>query len=94
MDHLPFAASCTADFTSNSASFAEHPSKPYAKDAVFSFLIQNPAAFCEFQVVDDEMSFVRHSWTLRAEHEADQVFRTTNSADRIDLPANVDVGIR
>lgn len=54
---------------------------------------QKPDAFCESQVVEELMPFVRHSWTSRFSHEAACVSRTTNSAERIDLPANLDVGI-
>lgn len=56
-------------------------------------MIQKPDASCEFHVVDDEMPLVRHRSTPVAVHDADQVFRTTNSADRTDWPANREVGI-
>jgi hypothetical protein len=77
--------------------FYRIPVSTFAGKSILSaeFVVRNTwSAFCEFQVVEVEIPCVCHSSTVRSEQDADQVLRTTNSADRIDFPANVDTGIR
>ncbi len=87
------AAYRTTPPTSNSASAAAHPSAPYAKLLFRRWSAQKPSAFWEFQVVDEEMGFVRHNCTSRASQEAACVSRTTNSANRMERPVKREVGI-
>jgi hypothetical protein len=90
LEELCDAAYFTPVVALNSTSEAAHPDQPCASFWVSS--LSSQLSEVEFHVEPEVKPLVRHSSTFVAVQEADQVSCPMKVADRIDLPANFDVG--